>query len=849
VTRDQWDDIRQKYLAEGAESVEFINKPENEHRGEKAVYNIYVRTADTDKKIAERAERNKKFRTKKPVVEPDTRPPPEPSPLQTDTSGKIEIQGLNSEGKPEGIYTVEPIGKYAAAISFTPIGGQKQRLTIKKERQNRQIVNMSNAKILVERFKNRGIDAFRYHLERGKPGGNNIEIEIGSGPAIAGEKRKIPWENDLNLSFSNSDEARAWASNNLKTIITGIEPTTELGHAAHMMAWVKRFETEHGIQMPGRIHLGLHANWGRRATGTYYYSSNSMHFQQDRQIPYDIAGKRNQKLYLAQKEQEGYTDTVPWSASTHADAIYWHEFGHLLDHLTRNGLSNAVASLSLDERKQLSQLSDYPKNYHIPAAVQAEYAAEAVSSVMTGERTEHVPEPLKEAINKAFSDMPRLNIDYAIQDPVHERDWTNTEGTFYNAVKLPKKPEEISDDELREYYQGMDPDEVFHVLKHARAALQDPRLDPEKQKKDTTREERYRIRQNLERIIGIISDIRAPELDIQQIRPDDVWMNNADGYEQTPYYGKSDGGYVRDGILELRPSGAAGMALYHIDEDGNAILLVDHRDAYKTNGIVDVERSRQSHRKNIKNQAYKLSSRKIYENERKYYVQREERRKASAKKQPPKKQTGTLEPDATKPMHSDLKKWVKEALYLYGNEVKRPSQMTSEEQDKVVEHAVDSLQFMFIASTEQRMVSAVATLVTALAKKPETRSEKILYKKHKDHLNEAVATQKMHDRIIQGYTEKKKKKFGTDNEYLVRYMNDEMMDSSSGVRPSQWTDEKKEDVKKRINQRLYMTHLNIERNLIERLSDPSLTPKQQRDLTETLNEHRIIVNLGKEIFG
>jgi N-acetylglutamate synthase-like GNAT family acetyltransferase len=68
ITRDQWEDIRQKHLAEGAESVEFINKPENEHRGGKALYNIYVRTAGTDKKIAEVAERNKKFGKKKTTV-------------------------------------------------------------------------------------------------------------------------------------------------------------------------------------------------------------------------------------------------------------------------------------------------------------------------------------------------------------------------------------------------------------------------------------------------------------------------------------------------------------------------------------------------------------------------------------------------------------------------------------------------------------------------------------------------------------------------------------------------------------------------------------------------------------
>lgn len=51
VPKDQWDDIRQKHLEEGAESVEFIPQPDYGGKVGKKLYNIYVRRGDTDEKV------------------------------------------------------------------------------------------------------------------------------------------------------------------------------------------------------------------------------------------------------------------------------------------------------------------------------------------------------------------------------------------------------------------------------------------------------------------------------------------------------------------------------------------------------------------------------------------------------------------------------------------------------------------------------------------------------------------------------------------------------------------------------------------------------------------------------
>lgn len=51
VTKDQWDEIKQKHLNEGAESVEFIPQPEYGGVSGKKLYNIYVRGKNTDEKI------------------------------------------------------------------------------------------------------------------------------------------------------------------------------------------------------------------------------------------------------------------------------------------------------------------------------------------------------------------------------------------------------------------------------------------------------------------------------------------------------------------------------------------------------------------------------------------------------------------------------------------------------------------------------------------------------------------------------------------------------------------------------------------------------------------------------
>ena len=67
VTKDQWEEVRQKHIAAGAESVEFIPQPEYGGVSGTKLYNIYVRNAETDKKIQETTEKNKKYGKKKNI--------------------------------------------------------------------------------------------------------------------------------------------------------------------------------------------------------------------------------------------------------------------------------------------------------------------------------------------------------------------------------------------------------------------------------------------------------------------------------------------------------------------------------------------------------------------------------------------------------------------------------------------------------------------------------------------------------------------------------------------------------------------------------------------------------------
>jgi len=85
VTKDQWDEVRQKHLDKGAESVEFIPQPEYGGKEGQKLYNIYVRRGDTDQKIEGKIKADKeKFahrkrgamktesaKTSEPVKEPE----------------------------------------------------------------------------------------------------------------------------------------------------------------------------------------------------------------------------------------------------------------------------------------------------------------------------------------------------------------------------------------------------------------------------------------------------------------------------------------------------------------------------------------------------------------------------------------------------------------------------------------------------------------------------------------------------------------------------------------------------------------------------------------------------------
>jgi hypothetical protein len=70
VTEDQFKAIEDHYKGKGAESVQFVHKPNIERNKEgQKLYNIYVRNKDTDKKIADKAAKDKARYGKKPSQE------------------------------------------------------------------------------------------------------------------------------------------------------------------------------------------------------------------------------------------------------------------------------------------------------------------------------------------------------------------------------------------------------------------------------------------------------------------------------------------------------------------------------------------------------------------------------------------------------------------------------------------------------------------------------------------------------------------------------------------------------------------------------------------------------------
>jgi hypothetical protein len=70
VTKDQWDEIRQKLMSEGAESVEFLPQPEYGGIKGKRLYNIYVRRGDTDEKVNAKLKANKdRYAARKAPIE------------------------------------------------------------------------------------------------------------------------------------------------------------------------------------------------------------------------------------------------------------------------------------------------------------------------------------------------------------------------------------------------------------------------------------------------------------------------------------------------------------------------------------------------------------------------------------------------------------------------------------------------------------------------------------------------------------------------------------------------------------------------------------------------------------
>jgi len=76
VTKDQWNEVKQKHLDEGAESVEFIPQPEYGGVKGKKLYNIYVRRGDTDEKIGNKVKVDKEKYGKRKVKDMNKPEPP-----------------------------------------------------------------------------------------------------------------------------------------------------------------------------------------------------------------------------------------------------------------------------------------------------------------------------------------------------------------------------------------------------------------------------------------------------------------------------------------------------------------------------------------------------------------------------------------------------------------------------------------------------------------------------------------------------------------------------------------------------------------------------------------------------
>lgn len=118
VTKDQWNDIRQKHLDNGAESVEFIPQPEYGGKAGQKLYNIYVRQGDTDEKVEGKIKTNKeKFaQRKRETMKKEGAKTPEPMKepeweIGNTYSNKSHAWDEEKEHKNKGYKTSIEIGK------------------------------------------------------------------------------------------------------------------------------------------------------------------------------------------------------------------------------------------------------------------------------------------------------------------------------------------------------------------------------------------------------------------------------------------------------------------------------------------------------------------------------------------------------------------------------------------------------------------------------------------------------------------------------------------------------------------------------------------------------------------
>jgi hypothetical protein len=164
VTADQFKAIEEHYKSQGAESVQFVHKPNVERNKEgKKLYNIYVRHQDTDQRLADKAAKDKARYGKKKESSPEEKLKAEMGNLHPKIFFTKQMKKLHPDADPAIIQqgSVAAHARYTLALKEghpTPISegvrvGHFRTTTLEKHPPPKTTVEDVRSEIMAEREK------------------------------------------------------------------------------------------------------------------------------------------------------------------------------------------------------------------------------------------------------------------------------------------------------------------------------------------------------------------------------------------------------------------------------------------------------------------------------------------------------------------------------------------------------------------------------------------------------------------------------------------------------------------------------------------------------------------------